>query len=303
MEFSTFHRASVLRLALGLGCLMGRSSFAGTQLWSEMGGGFGGDATHVGIVGQESAAGQADRMAAGFLVHPLFLNAAPIAQDTSIQTTSDSVTFAVPGADLDGSVLSGRVVAGPHHGTASFSGLSLAYAATSGYVGLDSVGFVVLDNQGLNSDTAWARIQVEPTTSLRPRNPLVLPVGSPDVKVRRYMASLSTNEGRGGLAFSRDLGDESGLALTLLVANPSSVDVQIYDNIGTLVTTARTDLDASSLNALPRTPDGRRELVVRWDLRDRAGHPVAEGVYLWRVVILTADGQKLETVRKTGVNR
>jgi hypothetical protein len=73
--------------------------------------------------------------------------------------------------------------------------------------------------------------------------------------------------------------------------------------LGTFVTSAESVVDAWTFSGLPSTGDGRRILSARWDLRDGGGRAVAPGVYLWKIVVVAADGQKLETVRKTGVKQ
>jgi hypothetical protein len=269
-----------------------------------MGGGFGGDAQHVGIVGQESSAGEASGLSAGFLVHPLFLNSAPLAQDTSVQVRAESLSVAVPGEDVDGVVVSGTVVVPPLHGTASFSGIVLTYRPSPGYDGPDSVGFVVVDDQGAVSDTARVRIQVaSATTALAPLPVLVAPVKTTDVRVFRAMASASAVVQGGGLVLSGADDDGSGVAVSVLLAGPSDVQVQIYDNLGTFVTSAESEVDSWTFSGLPSSGDGRRILWARWDLRDGNGRAVAPGVYLWKIVVVANDGQKLETVRKTGVKQ
>jgi hypothetical protein len=304
MPSTTAPHTPRLRLALGAICALCCSAFAQTVLWSEMGGGFGTAPQHVGIVGQESSAGEASGLDAGFLAHPLFLNSAPLAQDTSVQAAAESLSVVVPGEDVDGVVVSGRVVVPPAHGTASFSGVVLAYEQTSGYVGDDSVGFVVVDDQGAVSDTAWVRIQVAATTALAPRPVLVAPVKTTDVRVFRAMASASAVVPGGGLVLSGGADDDgSGVAVSVLLAGPSDVREQIYDNLGTFVTSAESVVDAWTFSGLPSTGDGRRILSARWDLRDGGGRAVAPGVYLWKIVVVSNDGQKLETVRKTGVKQ
>jgi len=293
-----------LRLALGAICALCGSAFSQTVLWSEMGGGFGTAPQHVGIVGQESAAGEGAGLSAGFLAHALFLNSAPLAQDTSVQVKAESLSVVVPAEDVDGSVVSGTVVVTPLHGTASFSSVVLTYKPVPGYGGADSVGFVVLDDQGAVSDTAWVRIQVESgTTALGARPLVVAPVKTTDVRVFRAMASASEVVPRGGLVLSGADDDGSGVAVSVLLAGPSDVQVQIYDNLGTFVTSAESVVDSWTFAGLPSTADGRRILWARWDLRDAGGRVVSAGVYLWKIVVVSNDGQKLETVRKTGVKQ
>jgi hypothetical protein len=200
-------------------------------------------------------------------------------------------------------VVSGRVVDSPAHGTASFSGVVLAYKQTPGYVGDDSVGFVVVDDQGAVSDTAWVRIQVAAVTALAHRPVVVAPVKSTDVRVFRAMASASAVVPGGGLVLSGADDDGSGVAVSVLLAGPSDVQVQIYDNLGTFVTSAESVVDSWTFNGLHPTGDGRRVLSARWNLRDSNGRVVAGGVYLWKIVVVADDGQKLETVRKTGVKQ
>jgi hypothetical protein len=42
-------------------------------------------------------------------------------------------------------------------------------------------------------------------------------------------------------------------------------------------------------------------LLVSWNLYAKGGAAVQSGVYLWKILVQTEDGQKLETVKRLGV--
>lgn len=285
------------------GVLFGTNSVQ-AALWAQMGGGFAGDGRLAAVVGQSSPAGGDSTLVAGFLAHPLWKNLPPLAADTSIDAVAGRIAkVAVSGDDVDGRIVSARIVRAASHGSVSVVAKVLDYLAVSGYAGRDSVGFQLLDDQGAPSDTAWVRFSVTGGVSALAGRPAVRKVGSPQVRMHRLMAHAADAGMPGGLALGGRRDDGTGISVSLLLSGPSAVHVQIYDNLGALVTFAETTMDDGQWRALPPTDDGRRDLSVRWDLRDRSGRAVGPGIYLWKISIVSKDGQKLETVRKTGVKQ
>ena len=61
------------------------------------------------------------------------------------------------------------------------------------------------------------------------------------------------------------------------------------------------DLSAGEVVNLPLSSDGRRVAGLVWNLRAASGRPVPAGVYLWKVTVTSADGQKIDSVYRMGV--
>ena len=81
----------------------------------------------------------------------------------------------------------------------------------------------------------------------------------------------------------------------------ASVHVTIFDQLGIPVISWNQAFTATDLARIGTGPDGRAPVTLSWNLRAANGAAVGSGVYLWKVEALTADGQKLETVKKMGV--
>jgi len=115
------------------------------------------------------------------------------------------------------------------------------------------------------------------------------------------IASQRLEDGRLESAVCKD--DNSCLAVDVLLPGASRVSVAIYDNLGTPVIAFDKDVSKSDYQSLAPSGDGRRILSVSWNLHAKGGAAVEPGVYLWRIVVQGADGQKLETVKRLGVKR
>ncbi len=88
---------------------------------------------------------------------------------------------------------------------------------------------------------------------------------------------------------------------------PARVAVVVYDLLGTHVTGTEVVVDERMLEALGMDRLGRARLSLRWDLADASGRPVADGVYLMRLVLrgTTVDASQtmINQVWKLGVHR
>jgi hypothetical protein len=115
----------------------------------------------------------------------------------------------------------------------------------------------------------------------------------------RVIASVALGADKGSL--EAGTADENDLSVDVLVPGAASVIISIFDNLGNPVIAWSRDVTASQVRQFASSGDGRAVLPVRWNLRSNNGRPVPSGVYLWKIVVLGADGQKLETVKKTGV--
>jgi len=242
-----------------------------------------------------------------FAVRVRSVNDVPtLAGDSATTFQEMAVSVRLSGSDKDGLVTGYRVSTSPLHGTTTFVGSTLNYIPASGFVGSDSLFVEAEDDSGAWSLPAKLMFKVfaKPVTtsveaSLRPivSTEVALAVARPMAQVRLDM---------GNDAFGTDVPEcadsASCLSMTVQLPKAASVSVAIYDNLGTLVTDFSTEVSQERLRTLPETVDGRRTLPLLWNLRARGGRNVAAGVYLWKVRVLTVDGDSFETVRRLGVS-
>jgi hypothetical protein len=114
------------------------------------------------------------------------------------------------------------------------------------------------------------------------------------------MANLAMGSGKGTVALGGCSG-ESCLSVDLQLPGEATISVSIFDNLGNPVVSLTEQVDAAKLRLLPQTTDRRRLCSIAWNLRSSTGQAVGTGVYLWKIQVITADGQKLETIRHLGV--
>jgi len=122
------------------------------------------------------------------------------------------------------------------------------------------------------------------------------------VSIPKALAAPAQGTGSGLLGIGAISDGTNGLSVNVLLPGAASVSVNIFDNLGNPVISFAQDVDASQLWGLDKTSDSRWILPVSWNLRASNGIAVQTGVYLWKIDVLTTDGQKLETVKKLGVN-
>jgi len=115
----------------------------------------------------------------------------------------------------------------------------------------------------------------------------------------RVIASVALGADKGSL--EAGIAGENDLSVDVLLPGPASVDVSIFDLLGVPVISWGRDVSAFEVRQLASSGDGRAVLPVRWNLRSSNGQPVPSGVYLWKIRVVCADGQTLETVKKLGV--
>jgi hypothetical protein len=125
-----------------------------------------------------------------------------------------------------------------------------------------------------------------------------------DARISQLFAKPAQGSGLGSLGTGvQDCQDNSCQALDVILPQPGSIDLAIYDNLGTEVIAWNTQVSASDLQFLPGTADGRHVAHLAWNLRSASGRAVPEGVYLWMVKVTLADGSTLEDVYKLGVRK
>jgi YDG domain/MBG domain (YGX type)/Fibronectin type III domain len=126
-----------------------------------------------------------------------------------------------------------------------------------------------------------------------------------DAFVPNTFAKPALSGGRGdlGLGVQSCGEDNSCQSVDVLLPQAGSIEVGIYDNLGTQVIAWNTVVNAADLVRLPVTVDGRRQAHMSWNLRSASGRAVPEGVYLWKVKVALDDGTKLENVFRLGVKK
>jgi len=126
-----------------------------------------------------------------------------------------------------------------------------------------------------------------------------------EARMPRSFARQSSSEPMTGILGlgSRDASAREDMqALDVLLSGEASrISVAIFDNLGTPVIAWDEDLSAGEVGNLPLSSDGRRVAALVWNLRAASGRPVPAGVYLWKVAVKSADGQKIDSVYRMGV--
>ena len=117
--------------------------------------------------------------------------------------------------------------------------------------------------------------------------------------IARSFGSLAQGSGAAQIGTGIDAADAQ--TVSVLLPSAAAVRVDIFDNLGTPVISWSRDVSAYDLANLDATGDGRWVLPVSWNGRASNGQAVSAGVYLWKIVVRTEDGQKLETVKKLGL--
>ncbi|HXP91750.1 MAG TPA: YDG domain-containing protein [Fibrobacteria bacterium] len=155
---------------------------------------------------------------------------------------------------------------------------------------------------GNNYDVTFhgATFTIHGSTALATR-PAFQPI-SHELAANPVRALAQAAGGRAQAVLGAGTAEDGDLSVNVLLPGAASVQVSIFDNLGTLVIAWSQDVSAFQLNQLSSTGDGRRILPVRWNLRASDGEPVPSGVYLWKIAVQADDGQKLETVKRLGVN-
>jgi len=179
----------------------------------------------------------------------------------------------------------------------------------------------VRDTSGIATSPRAPRVVV--TGSVRP--PLLRVV--PPRTMSRFPTDGDGRPFRAGIQIVGGSGT-SRIAVDALTATPSSeavcplerctgpdlelnrtarVSLVVYDLLGTHVTGTEVVVDEAMLQALGMDRLGRARLSLRWDLSDGSGRPVADGVYLMRLVLrgTSTDGSDtmINQVWKIGVHR
>ena len=148
-------------------------------------------------------------------------------------------------------------------------------------------------------DSAYFTIQA--ATGITEVNPFRLRVGTLDLSASKILPSASQGiaSAQLGLASCQDAG--TCQSVEILLPDAGTVSVYIFDLLGTPVISWSEAVDSSALANLDATNDGRHVATLSWNLRAANGVAVPAGVYLWKIEVNTASGQKLETVQKLGV--
>jgi hypothetical protein len=185
-------------------------------------------------------------------------------------------------------------------GTDTWSGaLSRTTGDVAGKYAITQGTLTAGSNYGITFESAWFSIIDNSTTAL------ATPAGQVPVShalaanIARSFGSLAQGSGAAQIGTGVDATDAQ--TVDVLLPSAATVQVSIFDNLGTPVIAWSRDVASFDLANLDVTGDGRWVLPVSWNGRASDGTAVSAGVYLWKIVVRTEDGQKLETIRKLGL--
>lgn len=190
----------------------------------------------------------------------------------------------------------------------------------AGLVGSDSLGGRLTRDPGeavgtyairQGSLTAGPKYELRFTNgifTIRATSGLVKRVGpkrtAPDLRavVAKSIGRISPEVQRGVLGTRLpECEDDGGCVAVEIYSDVStSVSVSIFDHLGTHVIGWRDRILSGPSDGSGSDQEGRRRIPLQWNLHTSDGHPVAPGVYLWKIELETADGRVLKTVLKTG---
>lgn len=91
------------------------------------------------------------------------------------------------------------------------------------------------------------------------------------------------------------------LGVTLLIPDVSDVFVAIFDNMGIPITSFTHTYTMPELWELERIADGRWRLDVEWNGFAANGIAAPNGVYIWKIVVKSRNGETIETTKKLGL--
>jgi hypothetical protein len=281
--------------------------WATTVDWQQVGGSFVSGPTFKGILGQgyltPTPVGANTKVQSGFLANPLLVRNAPFVASPLPdlrEPAGFTIVFHLDSvfADLDGASLSYSVHTAGSGVAASVSGSLLNLQGTANANGAEQVFVTASDGVDSVSDTFQVATEASTAIASRPARQIVSHELAANIV--RTFAPPAIGSGRGILG-TESVQSENSQTVEVLLPGPGTVSVRIFDNLGTPVIAFEKELTESDLWRLPGSGDSRRVLAVEWNLRAADGTPVGSGVYLWKIEVATADGQKLETIKRLGV--
>lgn len=280
-----------------------------TIAWQQVGGSLGSTTTLKGIVGQgfetPAPAGSGAQIQSGFLAHPLLANNAPFVVSglpdlEQIEGFGKvAILLDTTFSDIDGDQLTFSFVDSGAGTSTSIQGDSLVLSGQAGISGTSRIIVLATDGSDTARDTFRVTASRLSALGARPaagKKSTLLSVSAPKV-----LASSATGPGTGRLGDPSDPEAREGLSVRIALPSVAHVSVSIFDNLGTPVISFSQSIEASDLQRLERTTDGRQILTVAWNLRSNNGIAVPAGVYLWKIDVTTKDGQKLQTYKRLGV--
>lgn len=284
------------------------ASIASAQ-WDQSGATLTSTPTHSGNVGAgyQAVASQGGglQLQSGFLAHQIFHINTPFViaaiDDRKERTGFTPVRIPLHDvfADLDGDSLRfTRTLSGTSIG-AEIVNDTLVVRHVQGGIGSTTVSVVASD--GSSSVSSSFAVNVEPSTAVerraeRPAKNLTL-----DARVHGAFAQMADGSAPAYIGRESRSEQERTLGVDILLPGPAIVSVAIYDNMGIPVISWSEDITARGLAGIIAEADGRKPVAVTWNLKTPDGRPVPSGVYLWRIVAKSANGEELETVRRLGV--
>ena len=122
-----------------------------------------------------------------------------------------------------------------------------------------------------------------------------------DIVVDRPLTRAANGVAPRELGFATESDINPLLGVTLLIPDVSDVFVAIFDNMGVPVTSYSHTYTMSELWEMERIADGRWRLNVEWNGHAANGIPAPNGVYIWKIVVKSRNGETIETTKKLGL--
>jgi hypothetical protein len=298
-----------IHLLVSLLTLSAPSLADGTVAWQQIGGTLSSTAILKGILAQgyetPTITNTSSQIQSGFLAHPLLVNNSPFVVSGLPDLKRPegfgefSILLDTVFSDIDGDSLSYSTIDSGAGSVTFVHGDTLLLSSAANISGTSRIIIVATDGSDTAKDTFRLTTSHPDALVLHPtptRKSTELAVS-----IHKAMAASVQGAGAGRLGIGSVSDGTEGLSVDVLFPGAASVSVSIFDNLGNPVISFAQDLGTSRLRALARTTDGRWILPVSWNLRSSDGTAVPTGVYLWKLELITVDGQKLETVKHLGV--
>jgi hypothetical protein len=140
-----------------------------------------------------------------------------------------------------------------------------------------------------------------------PTNVLEVPAGHANLKLSGPITFLASQGGSGTAAYKPGEGYlpssetqsvcpvlELCAPTTLYINRPASIEMFIYDHLGTYVARTSFFVTASDLKTIEKDKLDRARLQILWNLRDMNNRQVSTGVYLVRMLIRYTDESRID---------
>ncbi len=184
----------------------------------------------------------------------------PVAVAKTGETDQETaVTITLEGSDSDGSITGFKITDDPAHGTVALNAEKAVYTPEKDFFGIDTFSYVAIDNDNLESEKALVVITVKKITEIIPVDPVIV-----DPAVEFTALPNPVHRTRDG-----------AVAFVINVKNITCAEMTIYDHLGNVIDEFETDKSTNR---------------YRWDMKNKQGKPVTNGLYLALLKVTDKEG-------------